>query len=368
MLVALFAQAGAKEDIQADMVAGRWSQADERLDGVLKKHPDNALAHYWRAEVKFKLGQTELAQAEVRTARELDPSEKFASNKAMLARIMQAKPAAAEKPTELTESAGLQPAFPTQPEPAHEPASPAPKSQGKAGFGFLLLLGVLTLGVLAWWFIRSNARKELESEREHWTGLLNEASKDLADAILASDGNPQNSPELRLGNYDRAKKAQADLLEHQGSFASRKNFAQTQSLVARSHDIAAEIRGEERPSDRAERLELERRAAMQAAGYGQGVAPPAFGYNTPQQAPAGTNMLGTVAAVGAGLAIGNLLSSRAEASPRHSAQADRPDYIPFSSEPVDEVDVGGQNAGSDDWNSGSDSFDVGGGDSSSSFD
>ena len=92
-VAAVGAFAGAKEDIQADMKAGRWSQADQRLEAVIAKHPENALAHYWRAQVKFKLGQIEAAQAEVRKARELDPSESFAHDKATLRHIMDAQPA-----------------------------------------------------------------------------------------------------------------------------------------------------------------------------------------------------------------------------------------------------------------------------------
>ena len=55
-VAAVSAFAGAKEDIQADMQAGRWSQADSRLADVLAKHPDNALAHYWQAQVKYREG------------------------------------------------------------------------------------------------------------------------------------------------------------------------------------------------------------------------------------------------------------------------------------------------------------------------
>ena len=62
-----------------------------RLDVVLRKHPENALAHFWLAEVKFEQGQIEAAKAELQKARELDPSESFASKKTMIQRIDQAR-------------------------------------------------------------------------------------------------------------------------------------------------------------------------------------------------------------------------------------------------------------------------------------
>ena len=47
LLAATAAIAATKEDIQADMRAGRWQHADELLQQVIAKHPNNALAHYW---------------------------------------------------------------------------------------------------------------------------------------------------------------------------------------------------------------------------------------------------------------------------------------------------------------------------------
>lgn len=364
-LASLASHAGAKEDIQADMLAGRWAQADGRLEDVLKKHPDNALAHYWRAEVKFKLGEIEAAQTEARKAQEIDPSEKFAGNKAMLSRILHAKPTSAKSPLDAA-AGGLPPTLDAPRATLTPPAqastgTPAPRADGKAGFGASLLFAVLVVGGLGWWFVRTTSRKQLLQKREQWAGSLNEASKDLTDAIAASDANPLNSPEVRLGNYDRAKKAQAELATHQASLGTRTDFAQTRSLVARSHDIAAEIRGEERPSDKAARLEQERLAAMRAQ------APLQQPYGTPVPSTSGgAGVLGTVAAVGAGLAIGSLLSGRAEASQRHSSRAT--DFEPIDNDPADSIDVSGVDAGNDSWGDGGGSVDLGGGGDGGSFD
>ena len=115
LLSAGSALAGAKEDIAADMRAARWTQAEQKLDGVLRKHPENALAHFWLAEVKFEQGQIDAAKAELAKARELDPSESFASKKTMIQRIDQAPagatrleaPAAPAAPQALPQDKGI---------------------------------------------------------------------------------------------------------------------------------------------------------------------------------------------------------------------------------------------------------------------
>src|SRR5262249_5151895 len=122
------ALAGMKEDIQADMKAGRWAQADARLEQVLDKHPDNALAHYWRAQVKLREGQRDAARDELPQAKRLDPAQAFASDKAVLARLerelaqapaarstvpLDPVPAAAPAPT-VTRAAPGEPALPPQ--------------------------------------------------------------------------------------------------------------------------------------------------------------------------------------------------------------------------------------------------------------
>ena len=41
------AHADVKDDIKADMAAGRWVAADTKLTKVLREHPNNAVGHYW---------------------------------------------------------------------------------------------------------------------------------------------------------------------------------------------------------------------------------------------------------------------------------------------------------------------------------
>lgn len=357
-VAAVGAFAGAKEDIQADMKAGRWSQADQRLEAVIAKHPENALAHYWRAQVKFKLGQIEAAQAEVRKARELDPSESFAHDKATLRHIMDAQPAS------LATAPAVQ-ATPPAPAPRPEPRTAAAPEQRSSGGHFWLWALLIGLGVLTWRLTRSRVRDDARDERARWQGEIQQAIKDLRDAVAASDANPTLSPETRLANYDRANRAQADLTAHQATLARRRDFGETAALVLRARDIAAELRGEEKPSERAARMEMQRQQTVQP-GYGPAYGP---GYGAPQRGVGGLGVLGTVAAVGAGVAIGSMMSGSSEAhGHRRQEEGDggnRGGYIPFDDDNSGGgLDLGGSDGGAS-WDSGG-GFDSGGG--SDSFD
>ncbi|MBV8471279.1 MAG: tetratricopeptide repeat protein [Burkholderiaceae bacterium] len=354
----LAAFAGAKEDIQADMRAGRWDQAEQRLDAVISQHPDSAVAHYWLAQVKFKQGYIDAAQAEVRRAHEIDPSDKFAGDKALLNRIEHAKVSASTAPVV------SEPAQPAQDREATSPvlaqsSLPAPPHAAEPSGSHMLLWVILVmvgLGLLTWRLTRKRELDNVQQEKERWSGEIKDAQKDLGDAIAASDANPQNSPEVKLANYDRAKKAQADLAAHLGTLAQRQDYNETASLVMRARDIAADIRGEEKPSLRAERMEQERMAAMAEAqarqnmmggpGYG-----PAYG---PGYGPGhGSGVLGTVAAVGAGMALGSLLSGSAEAGTHRVRREDNDNgYQPFDDRGAgSDLDFGGSDS-SGSWDSG----------------
>src|ERR1700676_3270838 len=53
--------------------AGRFDQAQQMMDQVLKDHPKSAKAHYVQAELYAKEGKTSLARAELAQAEEFDP-------------------------------------------------------------------------------------------------------------------------------------------------------------------------------------------------------------------------------------------------------------------------------------------------------
>lgn len=358
------AQAGTKEDIAADMRAQRWTQAEQKLDGVLRKHPENALAHFWLAEVKFEQGQIDAAKAELQKARELDPSESFASKKAMIQRIDQAQSGAirAEPPPRQARQTLQQPA-PVQALPAAEAPREERREASSGGISWFWLLVLGGVGFVLWRKLRRSVAGNSPADVERWRGALMEAHKDLGDAVAAADANPAFSPEQKLATYDRVRKAQADISTHIGSLATRRDFAETESLILRSRDIAAEIRGEEKPSDKAmrmqeARMQAEAQARAQGPGYGLGGRP---GYG------GGGGLggaLGTAAAVGVGVAIGSMMSGSAEASERHRRPSDDGSggggYIPFDNSPSNDLDLGGSDGGAS-WDSGGSDIDVGGG-------
>lgn len=360
LLSAGAALAGAKEDIAADMRAGRWTQAEQRLDVVLRKHPENALAHFWLAEVKFAQGQIDAAKAELAKARELDPSESFASKKTMIQRIDQAQ--AGPIRVEPTPQQALSTPAVESPAPAPVRESrreAAPESGGISWFWLLIVGGV------AFFVFRKILRggKGSPADVERWRGALMEAHKDLGDAVAAADANPAFTPEQKLATYDRVRKAQADISTHISTLATRRDFSETESLILRSRDIAAEIRGEEKPSDKAMRMQQARMQAEAQArahpgpGYGYGGQPGYGGHSGVGSA------LGTAAAVGVGVAIGSMMSGSAEASERRRHADDGSGgggYIPFGDSPSNDLDLGGSDGGSS-WDSGGSDIDVGGG-------
>ena len=365
VLSAGLAQAGTKEEIAADMRAGRWTQAEQKLDGVLRKHPENALAHFWLAEVKFEQGQIDAAKAELQKARELDPSESFASKKTMIQRIDQAQAGpirlAPPRQEALARPAPAEPA-PVQAAPREVPREPA--SDGISWFWLLVLGGV---GFVLWRKLRSSVAGNSPADVDRWRGALMEAHKDLGDAVAAADANPAFSPEQKLATYDRARKAQADISAHLGTLATRRNFAETEGLILRSRDIAAEIRGEEKPSDKAQRLQEARmQAEAQARGQGQGYG----GLRTGHGGGSGVGAaLGTAAAVGVGVALGSMMGGSAEASERHRGASGEGGqgggngggYIPFEDNGShEELDLGGSDGGAS-WDSGGGDVDIGGG-------
>ena len=357
------AQAGAKEEIAADMRAGRWTQAEQKLDGVLRKHPENALAHFWLAEVKFEQGQIEAAKAELQKARELDPSESFASKKTMIQRIDQAQagPIRLEPPAR---PQTLQQPAPAQALPAAEPPLQERREWSSGGISWFWMLVVGGVGFVLWRTLRRSVAGNSPADTERWRGALMEAHKDLGDAVAAADANPAFSPEQKLATYDRVRKAQADISSHISTLATRRDFTETESLILRSRDIAAEIRGEEKPSDKALRMQ---EARMQAQAMGRG---PAYGGMQPGYGGGGNGALGTVAAVGLGAVLGSMMSGSAEASERHHRHPDEGSgggggggggYIPFDDNSSrDALDLGGSDGGAS-WDSGGSDIDVGGG-------
>jgi len=355
LAVSAAAFAGTKEDIQADMRAGRWTQADARLDEVLAKHPDNALAHYWRAQVKLRLGQLDAARSDLADAKRLDPAHKFSADPSAFARLERelAPPAAAT--TTPTTTPALSPAIARAPEPLPSPAPVERAQPERAGShtGTWIVIALIALVVLMVWATRSAKRRGIDAERDRLRALLTEADNDLRDAGKAIDFRAGLTPEQRLALSDRVLRAQGDIASHLSTLTTRTDLAQTHELLRRVRDIAAEVRGEERPSDIEARRELERQQ-MQGIGMGQG----------PVIVQQGGSGLGTAGAVLGGVAAGAVLGSILGGSERaHARTMDDGGgrYTPiddFDGGDASRIDVGGSGG---DWSDDGGSSDMGGG-------
>ncbi len=322
LLVGAALAAGTKEEIEAHLRAGRWQQAEAELQQVLDKHPDNATAHYWLAQAQYRQGRTQEAAAEARRALALDPSQRFAADPQLLQTLL-----AAAAPRDAA-------------------AAPAPRPAEAGGshlFGWLLALGLIAGAGLLWLATRSRERADQNAELELWRGKVRQAIEDLKDAVKASDADPSHSPEVKLANYDRSNQLQSALQTHLADLPRRTDYRETQELIARAHDVAAQIRGEEPPSVRQERLERER-LAQQAAAQPVMMAPGYTGYG-PVPSAGGPGVLGTVAAVGVGAAGGLLLAEAAEAATHSSVPQAGYDAGPG-------LDLGGATGSAADWSAG----------------
>lgn len=369
LFAACVAHAGPKEDIQADLKAGRWTQAEQRLNVVLKKHPRNALAHFWMAQVQEKLGHLEAARAELAAAREIDPAETFVGDRAFLQRF---EDRIAPPPKPAPAVAAQEPAaVPAPTEPAHGAAAAPDDGLPMAAW---LAIGLAGAG-LVYALARRGRAAGVARRRAELGGRLNEAKRVLADALAWSDGHPGLTQEAKLANYTRANLAIGEISTQLATLSSRTQFAETESLVMRSLDIAADIRGEERPSERAareqradaQRREAHERALAEAEARRPVVIQPHVGQGGPGGAQ-GPGLLGGAAIIGGAALAGGLLG-RAHAADRDRDTRDMGETIPapYFGNDMD-IDVGGAD-GPDggNWDSGG-SSDGGSGDSGGSSD
>lgn len=332
-LLPLLAFAGIKNDIRADMSAGRWSAANTRLTTVLKDHPDSAQAHYWMAQVKEHEGQLQAAGEHLARAKTLKPDLSFAGN-----------PLAVE---ELERR--LQTAAPSRHAPAQTGTSSAsritptaPAAESGHGMFFWLIVGAVLIAILSFvmrLFSRGSDQKLYEGERQQYRDALKQLETELRDAEKAIDARNDWTPEQKFSFSDRVSQAQGDIAKAHYALPQAKDFSGVDALIMRGRDLAAEIRGEEKPSLRQARYATAQQAPASYA---------------PQQAPsAGAGMGGVLAGALAGAAIGSLLSSSAEArTSGHLASQDG--YTPLPGTPDDSmstVDFGNADSSSDNWDS-----------------
>src|SRR6185369_11920160 len=346
--ISLVAQAGAKEDIQADMQAGRWTQAGERLDAVLAKHPDNALAHYWLAQVKAHEGDRAAAREQLTQARRLDPAQRFAGDPKALARLEQAiaEPTANPHwPAPKTDAAPEVPA-PRARTQAQEPSVVAPPARpARSWFSLMpwvLVAAVLIGGAL---LLRRLTRGREQAQTQDLRGTLRGLASRLREADRALDTRVELTPEQRLGLHDKGVLLQSELTRYADAQNLRPDDPALADLVRRARDGIADLRGEERPS------EIEERRRMEAAQYAS-QQPVIVQQPMPGSAP-GAGLGGVLAGAAAGAVLGSMIGGHSDAHAR-TRPADN-DYVPFD-DPARGNDLGIDVGGNGDagWDSGGD--------------
>lgn len=338
-VLAASVQASVKDDIKADMAAGRWAAADTKLSKVVKTHPNDALGHYWMAQVKEREGQLGAAREHLATAKQLAPDLSFASSRDVVAEFERRLGASTEK----------------KPSPANLPSHPVlpvkaePPPESGHGFLFWLALLGMPLALVGFLLSRSGKKGRIEQERARLHSDLKDLSHELRDAEKAIDGRAELNAEQKMALADRLSQAQGDLARESAALAKRTEFAATRLLIVRLRDIAAEARGEEKPSVRAERQMSDN----------QQYAP------VNPAAPAGGGLgSGVVAGLGglaAGVALGSLMSgsSHAANNPARGDVATGNDPL-AAPDALTSVDFGNDSSSASDW---SDSSSDTGGDS-----
>jgi hypothetical protein len=85
--------------------AGRFDQAQQMMDQVLKDHPKSAKAHYVQAELYAKEGKTALARAELAEAEGIDPGLTHENPRSVLA--LKSQLGVGSRPTQAPRVVGL---------------------------------------------------------------------------------------------------------------------------------------------------------------------------------------------------------------------------------------------------------------------
>lgn len=345
ILLVFGVQANPKDDIKADMEAHRWAAADAKLVKVLKEHPNSAQAHYWMAQVKAREGMTVVAREHLDRAKAIAPDLSFASSRQAVADFEQ----------KLTPVQIKNPPAHFQGQPAATVSAPTPTPMPESGghglFFWLFVLGIpLVIAYVLFRRVTGGASGGASGERARLQAELKDVGNDLRDAEKAVDARSALNAEQKMAIADRLSQAQGDLAREAVALATRQDFEPTYQVIMRLRDVAAEARGEERPSIRAER---ERQATLAAQGGPVGA----------QQAPS-TGPGAVVAGLGglaAGVALGSLLSGSSHAAGRSDASSHTP-YEPISNDALDPIDTGSSiDFGQDDASDWGSSTDTGGG-------
>jgi hypothetical protein len=127
------------QDVEAEVQAGRWAQAETMMREVIAARPNSAKAHYVYAEILAHDGKIALAAEEAQKARVIDPDVKFTDPekfRSFEARLLEAQRPAARGSRDARGSQGA------------APVAPATVSSGIPSW--LWLVGLLVVGALLW--------------------------------------------------------------------------------------------------------------------------------------------------------------------------------------------------------------------------
>lgn len=134
------------EQVQAEVKAGRYAQAESMMQEVVAAKPRSAKAHYVYAEILAHNGRFDEAARQTKQAREIDPAigftdpAKFRSFEELLQR---------EKAQQQSHAAGASPSTLNTPAPA-APARTAPPARDTGLPGWVWLVGIVLAVWLLW--------------------------------------------------------------------------------------------------------------------------------------------------------------------------------------------------------------------------
>jgi hypothetical protein len=126
-------------EVEAEVQAGRYAQAETMMREVVDAKPGSARAHYVYAEILAHQGKVALAAEEAQKARVIDPDVKFTDPekfRSFEAALLQAQRPATRQPQDARRAQGAAAAAPAQP----SPGIPS----------WIWLVGVVVVGVLLW--------------------------------------------------------------------------------------------------------------------------------------------------------------------------------------------------------------------------
>ena len=261
-----------QEAIRNAIQSGHLEQAQVGLQAALREAPQNAIAHYWLAQVLEHQGAYSVAWEELSAARRYagnmslggSPQKLNAFQERLKAERFQAERQLPPQSTALgTAMPGRIAGVATYGTPVTAAAT-APKTTLWSIAKWVLLtvgaIGAMAFGV-SWWL----KRKSTQTERGQLEQQLESAVASLKDAMKAMEGRGLSAREA-LSLSDRAGTLKGDLIRAKLGLANATDFQKVYDLLERAADLTAELKGQEPPSVARERAEANREQASPGVG------------------------------------------------------------------------------------------------------